>query len=232
SPNGRIPVAEVEGAVEARPRAVSKGGEMVPPSAISVPRGGPQRARGARTAKSNNPPARPAANCPKNSDTVPITISTAWMQTDHSLLPMRGACFIALLLCALPLRAQEEEGAPAPLPPIKPLAGEKEEGALDPLAPGGASTKPIEPIPLNAQISQHIRKLAEAERDKRLSFMRMVIDDIARLCELDERQKEDLELAAKGASERSMKEWHEQAERYFRTRLESTDPDAAKEMLD
>lgn len=144
---------------------------------------------------------------------------------------MRGACFIALLLCALPLRAQEE-GAPAPLPPIKPLAGEKEEGALAPLAPGEASTKPIEPIPLNAQISQHIRKLAEAERDKRLSFMRMVIDDIARLCELDERQKEDLELAAKGASERSMKEWHEQAERYFRTRLESTDPDAAKEMLD
>ncbi len=29
-----------------------------------------------------------------------------------------------------------------------------------------------------------------------------------------------------------MKEWHEQAERYFRTRLESTDPDAAKEMLE
>ncbi|MCB1206220.1 MAG: hypothetical protein KDN18_18305 [Verrucomicrobiae bacterium] len=89
-----------------------------------------------------------------------------------------------------------------------------------------------EKAPLDAQISQHIQKLAEAERDNRMSFMRIVIDDIVRLCELDEKQREDLELAAKGASERSMKEWHEQAERYFRTRLESADPDAAKEMLE
>ena len=86
--------------------------------------------------------------------------------------------------------------------------------------------------PLSAQISQHILKLAEAERDKRLDFMKVVIDDIVRLCKLDAEQREKLELAAKGASERSMKEWHEQAERYFRTRLESTEGDAAKEMLE
>lgn len=88
------------------------------------------------------------------------------------------------------------------------------------------------PEPLSAQISQHIVKLAEAERDKRMDFMKVVIDDIVRLCKLDSSQREMLELAAKGASERSMKEWHEQAERYFRTRLESTEGDAAKEMLE
>lgn len=88
------------------------------------------------------------------------------------------------------------------------------------------------PEPLSAQISQHILKLAEAERDKRMDFMKVVIDDIVRLCKLDSSQRDSLELAAKGASERSMKEWHEQAERYFRTRLESTEGDAAKEMLE
>lgn len=86
--------------------------------------------------------------------------------------------------------------------------------------------------PLQAQISQHIKKMSEEERDKRLKFMQIVIDDIVRLCALDNSQQDQLELAAKGASERSMKEWHEQAERYFRTRLDKTDPDDAKEMLE
>ncbi|MEX2579260.1 MAG: hypothetical protein WD342_09390 [Verrucomicrobiales bacterium] len=89
-----------------------------------------------------------------------------------------------------------------------------------------------EPAPLSAQISQHILKLADAERRKRLKFMNVVIDDVARLCELGGEQRERLELAAKGASERSMKDWHEQAERYFRTRLDGADTDAVKEMLE
>lgn len=110
------------------------------------------------------------------------------------------------------------------------LIGEDVDAEIKPAA--GKKAGDAEKGPLDAQISQHIQKLAEAERDNRMSFMRIVIDDIVRLCELDEKQRVDLELAAKGASERSMKEWHEQAERYFRTRLESADPDAAKEMLE
>ena len=86
--------------------------------------------------------------------------------------------------------------------------------------------------PLSAQISAHILKLAKAEREKRLKFMQVVIDDVVRLCELNEEQQDQLVLAAKGAAERSMKDWHEQAERYFRTRLDGADSDAAKEMLD
>ena len=86
--------------------------------------------------------------------------------------------------------------------------------------------------PLSAQISAHILKLAKAEREKRLKFMQVVIDDVGRLCELNELQQDQLLLAAKGAAERSMKDWHEQAERYFRTRLDGADSDAAKEMLD
>lgn len=94
--------------------------------------------------------------------------------------------------------------------------------------PGSA----LPPEPLSAQISQHILKLAEGERDKRLNFMSVVIDDVARLCNLDTSQREQLQLAAKGAAERSMKDWHTQAERYFRTRLDGADRDAAKEMLE
>ncbi|MGB0154807.1 MAG: hypothetical protein ACPGFB_12315 [Verrucomicrobiales bacterium] len=88
------------------------------------------------------------------------------------------------------------------------------------------------PEPLSAQISAHILKLAKAEREKRLKFMQVVIDDVVRLCELNEAQQDQLLLAAKGSAERSMKDWHEQAERYFRTRLDGADSDAAKEMLD
>jgi len=88
------------------------------------------------------------------------------------------------------------------------------------------------PKPLSAQISQHILKLAQEERQKRLKFMAVVIDDVSRLCELGVEQREQLDLAAKGAAERSMKDWHEQAERYFRTRLEGADSDTAKEMLE
>lgn len=147
----------------------------------------------------------------------------------------------ALLFTALPLRAQQAIDEPDPFKVVGEKEGDPDAGADGPAPDPGkpATAAEVEAIvaeaakaPLNAQISQHILKLAEAERDKRMGFMRIVIDDIVRLCELDKAQQEKLELAALGASERSMKEWHEQAERYFRTRLESTDPDAAKEMLD
>lgn len=129
--------------------------------------------------------------------------------------------------------AQEGIDEPDPFGVVGEKAGDAAADAETPPAkpaPGASDT--AEKAPLDAQISQHILKLAEVERDNRMSFMRIVIDDIVRLCELDAAQRERLELAARGASERSMKEWHEQAERYFRTRLESADPDAVKEMLD
>lgn len=96
----------------------------------------------------------------------------------------------------------------------------------------GSTTGEGEARPIKAQISAHIVKLADEERKKRLTFMRIVIDDVVRLCDLDEEQEDRLFLAARGAAERSMKEWHEQAERYFRNRLEQAEVDDAKEMLD
>ncbi len=140
------------------------------------------------------------------------------------------------LLLAVPLAAQNQK-LDIPVP-IQAEAEAKAGDKVDEKEAAGSGENESVPAkekvkePIEAQISAHILKLAEAERDNRMSFMRIVIDDIVRLCELDGAQREKLELAAKGAAERSMKEWHEQAERYFRTRLDSTDPDAAKEMLD
>jgi hypothetical protein len=138
-----------------------------------------------------------------------------------------------LVLIASGLSAQEGDDEPDPFVVIGEKPGDPAADA-DKAAPGKPVVPPAvkPPEPLSAQISGHIQKLAEAEREKRLSFMRVVIDDIVRLCRLDDEQEEKLILAAKGASERSMKEWHEQAERYFRTRLESTEGDAAKGVLE
>ena len=87
------------------------------------------------------------------------------------------------------------------------------------------------PLSIGEQISHHIERLAEQEREKRMDFMFIVIEDITRLCDLNDSQKSQLVLAAKGASERSMKRWHEQAERYFRSRVNGADADTAKEIL-
>lgn len=143
------------------------------------------------------------------------------------------ALYAGLVLIASGLSAQEGDDEPDPFVVIGEKPGDPAADA-DKAAPGKPVVPPAvkPPEPLSAQISAHIQKLAEAEREKRLSFMRVVIDDIVRLCQLDNEQEEKLILAAKGASERSMKEWHEQAERYFRTRLESTEGDAAKEVLE
>jgi len=111
--------------------------------------------------------------------------------------------------------------------PVDPFAHPKEENAPN----EGETGDEEKDEPLSAQISAHILKLAQVEREKRLKFMHVVIDDVVRLCELDEEQQDQLLLAAKGASERSMKDWHEQAERYFRTRLDRADSDATKKML-
>lgn len=150
--------------------------------------------------------------------------------------PTLTALLLSLLI-APPLAAQNQILEPDPFKVVGEKAGDKAEVRDDAPGQDGKTAEPAAEKekakePLDAQISAHILKLAEAERDNRMSFMRIVIDDIVRLCELDEAQRTKLELAAKGASERSMKEWHEQAERYFRTRLESTDPDSAKEMLE
>lgn len=150
------------------------------------------------------------------------------MTSDNN--PRRAFLVLAFTLGALappsPLVAQNVINEPDPFIIVEKPGGDDAEEQPDAKTPEGT------PDPLSAQISQHILKLAEAERDKRMDFMKVVIDDIVRLCKLDSAQRDMLELAAKGASERSMKEWHEQAERYFRTRLESTEGDAAKEMLE
>lgn len=86
-------------------------------------------------------------------------------------------------------------------------------------------------LSVDEQISRHVRKQADEERSKRMDFMGFVIDDIVRLCNLDESQKERLVLAAKGASKRSMERWHEQAERYFRQRVTGSDEETVSELL-
>lgn len=140
-------------------------------------------------------------------------------------LPFLRCGFVAILLTALtPAVAQFREAAPFEVGPEPAIPVLKDS---DPIPADGAVVEP-----LSAQISQHILKLAEGERDKRLKFMAVVIDDVSRLCELDPSQQEQLQLAAKGAAERSMKDWHTSAERYFRTRLDGADRDAAKEMLE
>jgi len=161
------------------------------------------------------------------------------MSPPRFLLPLLAiAAFPPASLLLSPLQAQQAVENPVK---ANALDADVEEEKADPEAdPADGPKEPGDPAgkedgsmpPLDAQISQHILKLAEGERDTRMGFMRVVIDDIVRLCQLDEAQKERLNLAAKGAAERSMKDWHEQAERYFRTRLENTDPDAAKEMLE
>ncbi|MEM7700190.1 MAG: hypothetical protein AAF236_17490, partial [Verrucomicrobiota bacterium] len=106
-------------------------------------------------------------------------------------------------------------------------------GVKKALAEGEAEPDPLDgDDPLTAIISEHIEKLAQEERDRRLEFMITVIEDVARLCNLDEAQQDTLLLAAKGAAERSMKDWHTQAERYFRNRIERGDRDSAKELLE
>ena len=151
--------------------------------------------------------------------------------------PFSHPRFTILLLCLIagsgfttpPAHAQKEIDEPDPFVVI----GEKPGDAANKTDKADSVPKSEKSeAPLSAQISQHILKLAEAERDKRLDFMKIVIDDIVRLCKLDAEQRERIELAAKGASERSMKEWHVQAERHFRTRLESTAGDDAKELLE
>ena len=86
-------------------------------------------------------------------------------------------------------------------------------------------------LSVDEQISRHVRKQADEERSKRMDFMSFVIDDIVRLCDLDDSQKSRLILAAKGASKRSMERWHEQAERYFRQRVTGSDEETVSELL-
>ena len=84
---------------------------------------------------------------------------------------------------------------------------------------------------LDEQISFHVNRLAKQEMQERMDFMHIVIEDISRLCDLEEKQTDSLVLAAKGASKRSMSRWHEQADRYFRTRVNGVDADTAREIL-
>lgn len=152
------------------------------------------------------------------------------------IFPIPACLSLLLLAAALPGDLAAQIAEPDPFGVVGEKKGDERAVAVD------ENGKPIDslldgadsgrPEPLSAQISQHILKLADTEREKRLKFMTVVIDDVARLCELDETQRNRLELAAKGAAERSMKDWHTQAERYFRTRLDGADRDAAKDMLE
>ncbi len=99
----------------------------------------------------------------------------------------------------------------------------KEEGASEPL---DEDAQAIEKL-----ISEQVQKLANEERERRLEYMQIVMDDIIRLCRLGEPEQGRLELAAKGATKRSMERWHEQADRYFRNRVQDTDPATAQEIL-
>jgi len=114
----------------------------------------------------------------------------------------------------------------APPLTVRAQNGSRDEQGSAP-APGGKDAA----RPMPAQVDEQIQKLAFAERKKRMDFMGVVIEDVSRLCRLDETQQKRLNLAAKGAAERSMKTWHEQAQRYFSSRLKGANSDTAKEIL-
>lgn len=142
------------------------------------------------------------------------------MQTIRTFFPFFA--FLSFLAAAgcLAVRAEEPNAGAAARAAVGGSPDEKRETA-DPDSPTMAQ-----------RISQHIQRLAAEERSKRMEFMEVVIDDVARLCELEDAQRDRLLLAAAGANERSMKKWHEQAERYFRSRLTGADEDTAKEILE
>jgi len=122
---------------------------------------------------------------------------------------MRNLFYITITALLATSAAFGQQAAPAPVP-----------------EPAEAPALSVE-----EQIARHVRTQAEEEHTKRMEFMIFVIEDISRLCKLEDPQKERLTLAAKGASKRSMERWHEQAERYFRQRVTNTDEDTVSEVL-
>ncbi len=151
------------------------------------------------------------------------------IQVIHSrkIKPVYLLCLvIALSITALPSAFAQIRVGPIG-GTIRINAGPNSDGKKE--AEEDESNEPDRPLP--AQASAQIKKLALVERKKRMDFMAVVIDDVTRLCKLSDEQRERLELAAKGASERSMKKWHDQAARYFATRLKGATSDNAKDIL-
>ncbi|NNE93713.1 MAG: hypothetical protein HKN23_18845 [Verrucomicrobiales bacterium] len=85
--------------------------------------------------------------------------------------------------------------------------------------------------PVQLKISKHLKKMADVELQKRSAFMNIVIDDVVRLCELSEEQRGQLELAAKGATDRSMDSWRQSADRYIQGRMKGATKENADQML-
>ncbi len=81
------------------------------------------------------------------------------------------------------------------------------------------------------KISRLLEKMSDGEKQKRAAFMAIVIDDVVRLSQLNEDQRARLEIAAKGATERSMESWFLQADRYVQGRMKGATKDTADQML-
>ncbi len=69
--------------------------------------------------------------------------------------------------------------------------------------------------------SEYLQNLAEGEREKKVATMNGLIDDIDRVCGLEEGQRQTLEVAAKGAVDRGLTQWRERMEQSVRHRLEN-----------
>lgn len=128
---------------------------------------------------------------------------------------MKSLLFFLLffLACSPALRAEEK-------PAVSPATTETE-----------SVEESGDELPLDAAVSRYLVHLAEEERQSRLEGMDSILADISRICKLDEAQQERLRLAATGAVERSMKEWHERTERLLRSELEKAEPDARKDVI-
>ena len=147
------------------------------------------------------------------------------MNRNFLTTPKRTFAFLTLALCCVSTIPFTNAQDPAP------ADGNGASINADKTAKKDSDKKALPPRPLPAQVSEHIMKLATEERKKRMNFMLIVIEDVSRLCKLNEKQQEQLNLAAKGASERSMKKWHTQAETYFKTRIKDLNEDAVKKIL-
>ncbi|MEM0968592.1 MAG: hypothetical protein AAF191_08050 [Verrucomicrobiota bacterium] len=79
---------------------------------------------------------------------------------------------------------------------------------------GGVS----EELERQEKVNEYLQQLAESEREKRVERMATVIEDIDRVCQLSDEQKDRLSLAAKGAIDRGLDGWRKRMDRWVRDR--------------
>lgn len=106
------------------------------------------------------------------------------------------------LACGQQLLAQEEAEAPEDDPKDEKQAETKEE-----------------------KVNAYIQQISDAEKKQKLEQMNGAIEDIDRVCQLDEEQRLKLDVAAKGAVDKYLESWREQMDNWVRNRVRTANGD-------